>query len=1117
MIPFVKNESGCIEIQLVDSAGGCRRPRDHGWTASKEIQRGETKRAKVWSEGEVAELIYCYFLSKPEVRNYRKRMHSIWIERGNDAGMSEQHLADQRAAVMRKKRVSTEKLEQLRKTAIEIGSRQRSYATNSHPEQVETAAIGADEDSDAEIVQLRERIVTVRQHLEEQRCILPPLNKVNRQKLATVVQKANLAVSRINTCNVTETNEIMYATAWVVTEELGLKICLNSPRQKEAAKSPPWKLRLERKIFGLRKDLSRLEWVKCGKTGKASVDDRLKNKYNLRNKTVEESCEELKQLITATAKKIERYDRRIRQFQQNRMYYRDQKRLFQELSKKDCKDKETSPDKDEVVAFWRNLWDSPIGHAVEAPWIGKVERSWRAVSAQREFKISVTMLCKQVRKMKSWKAAGPDGVHAFWLKQLTTLHERLAMQLQATMDEGVADWLTKGRTVLIMKDKEKRAVADNYRPITCLPTTWKLLTSVISEEIYKHLEENNLMTFEQKGCRKAVRGTKDQLLIDKMVLKDCKERKVALHAAWIDYKKAFDSVPHSWLIKSLEMVKVSRTVIEFMKDAMGKWKTELTVNGENIGLCNIRRGIFQGDSLSPLWFVIALMPLSKMLQNTGKGYQLRNGTKVSHLLFMDDLKLYGKSEAEAKLLAGTVHDFSRDIRMEFGLAKCASIAMKRGKMQNSEGIVLPDNQVISGLTTDQTYKYLGILEADGIKQEAMKSKVKQEYFKRVRKVLRSDLNAGNTISAINVWAVSSFRYSAGIIDWNKTELKEADAKTRKLMTMHKTHHPRASVARLYLPREEGGRGLKSLEQTVEEEKRGIVDYLQKSKEELLSCVRQVGIVKDNGLLGDYRKEMQDARATEWREKPLHGQYIRDTERVTKLHDTFLWMKAGRLKKETEGLIIAAQDQALRTNTIKVNIDKQGGSPLCRLCGEKQETVEHLICSCAKIAQTDYKGRHDRVATSLHWSLCGQLGFSRAERWYDHRAEKVLENETHKLLWDFDIKTDKVISARRPDLLLVDKANRTAVIVDVAVPGDSRVKAKEEEKKDKYQDLAIEIQRLWELRKVKVLPIVVGALGAITSDLSKNLQALKINEVSLEQLQRTALLGTAHILRRYLSW
>ena len=124
----------------------------------------------------------------------------------------------------------------------------------------------------------------------------------------------------------------------------------------------------------------------------------------------------------------------------------------------------------------------------------------------------------------------------------------LAQCLNKCVEEGnVPDWMVKGRTVLIQKDQAKGKVAGNYRPITCLPLMWKLLTGIFSEKIYQHLEANVLLPEEQKGCSKRSRGTKDQLLIDKAVLKEAKKAKRCLSMAWIDYRKAYDMVPHAWL------------------------------------------------------------------------------------------------------------------------------------------------------------------------------------------------------------------------------------------------------------------------------------------------------------------------------------------------------------------------------------------------------------------------------------------------------------------------------------------------------------------------------------------------------------------------------------------
>ena len=83
--------------------------------------------------------------------------------------------------------------------------------------------------------------------------------------------------------------------------------------------------------------------------------------------------------------------------------------------------------------------------------------------------------------------------------------------------------MTSGRTVLCQKDHSKGNAVENYRPISWLPLMWKLLTGVIAESMYEYLERNNILPEEQKGCRRKSRGTKDQLLIDKMILQDCKK------------------------------------------------------------------------------------------------------------------------------------------------------------------------------------------------------------------------------------------------------------------------------------------------------------------------------------------------------------------------------------------------------------------------------------------------------------------------------------------------------------------------------------------------------------------------------------------------------------------
>ena len=119
----------------------------------------------------------------------------------------------------------------------------------------------------------------------------------------------------------------------------------------------------------------------------------------------------------------------------------------------------------------------------------------------------------------------------------------------------------------------------------------------------------------------------------------------------------------------------------------------------------------------------------------------------------------------------------------------------------------------------------------------------------------------------------------------------------------------------------------------------------------------------------------------------------------------------------------------------------------------------------------------------------------------------------KLLWDFTIQTDNTIQARRPDLVIINKIEKTCHIIDVAIPGDERVSAKETEKIEKYDELRRELERLWKV-KAKVVPIVVGALGTVTRNLNSYLKEIGVN-LTIQLIQKSSLLGTARTLRKIL--
>ena len=216
-----------------------------------------------------------------------------------------------------------------------------------------------------------------------------------------------------------------------------------------------------------------------------------------------------------------------------------------------------------------------------------------------------------------------------------------------------------------------------------------------------------------------------------------------------------------------------------------------------------------------------------------------NKEEINHLMFMDDIKLVAKDERGLDSLIQTVRVISTDIGMKFVLEKCAMLVMKKGKVSKSDAIKLPDDKVIRSIHEENGYKYLGVLLLDRVMCDAIKEKVGTEYKGRVKKVLKSKLNGGNMIAAINTWAVPLIRYSAPFLDWLRDEMKQVDRTTRKLMNIYKALYPRDSVVRLYLPRKEGGRGQIYVEDCIDLAIMSLENYIQKSNKRLIKSARRV--------------------------------------------------------------------------------------------------------------------------------------------------------------------------------------------------------------------------------------------------------------------------------------
>ena len=192
------------------------------------------------------------------------------------------------------------------------------------------------------------------------------------------------------------------------------------------------------------------------------------------------------------------------------------------------------------------------------------------------------------------------------------------------------------------------------------------------------------------------------------------------------------------------------------------------------------------------------------------------------------------------------------------------------------------------------------------------------------------------------------------------------------------------------------------------------------------------------------------------------------------------------KRETESFRIAEQNNAIRTNHIKARIDKRQQNSKCWLCSDRDEMINHIISECSKLPQK-YKTRHDWMGKVSHWEMSKKFKFDHTEKCYLHNLTSVLENDTYKLLWDFDVQVDHLISARRPYIIIINKKKRTCKVVHFR---NHRIKLKNVKRRISTWTLQENRKKLRNM-KMTIIPIVIGAFGTVTKGLSKRQEDLEV--------------------------
>ena len=255
----------------------------------------------------------------------------------------------------------------------------------------------------------------------------------------------------------------------------------------------------------------------------------------------------------------------------------------------------------------------------------------------------------------------------------------------------------------------------------------------------------------------------------------------------------------------------------------------------------------------------------------------------------------------------------------------------------------------------------------------------------------------------------------------------------------------------------------------------------------------------------------------WKNHKRAGLFPKELEKpYIDKEESFKWLKKGKLGYENEKIILAAQDQGLMTNGFK-KMAKISQNDQCRFCHAAVESTSHLVSACQiMLADGHYTARHNKVCRYIHWAICNHYKIDTQPVWL-HEPQPTTATEDITIFYDKAMLPGRYIEGKaiKPDIVIWDKRNKEAKIIEVSVPNDFGLNRAERHKVNKYQDLKNDLRQTLQLETIDIIPVIVGATGLIKTNLKTYLKDIP-GSPSAEEIQMCAITGTVSIIKRALS-
>ena len=432
-------------------------------------------------------------------------------------------------------------------------------------------------------------------------------------------------------------------------------------------------------------------------------------------------------------------------------------------------------------------------------------------------------------QLKNGKSPGPDNFPNELLKHFPdSMHALLFVFFQLCWKHSKTPLTWKRSTTLLFYKKGDRTDPANYRPIALLNTVYKFWTRIISTMLSTYCEQCGILSEPQEGFRKQ-KDCQRQLQYLKLVLEDAKMHKRDLCISLLDIKKAFDTVDHPRLFQILEALGIPQDAVEVIKDLHMDAYTSISTNHGMTPAIPLKRGTVQGDSLSPLLFILFLEPLLRWLQLNDRGYRCGSTSQTSPqyanaLAAADDLALLSGTVQQMQLQLDKVESFAHWSGMRLVPAKCETSAVLWGTHASCPHVHALDWQIIQPLLQhlhvhgsplacippDKPFRYLGVLMTLTMDWKPHLSMLLDMIATKGLAIARAPATIRQKLEMERQCITTTVAYHLAIAPFSLPQLRKLDAaRARVIKGILKI--PMSSPSQmLYLPQHRLGSGLVSL-------------------------------------------------------------------------------------------------------------------------------------------------------------------------------------------------------------------------------------------------------------------------------------------------------------------